>query len=159
MQTFLPYPDFAESAEVLDNKRLGKQRIEAIQILKALAYSLLDSRVRKDLGMTELSRWIKHPAVRMWRGYELALADYGLTICTQWIERGFRDSCWDKINEIRDVLAGTYKQRYFSAPKPFWFGNAEFHQSHRSNLLRKDPEFYGKYGWVEPLTLPYVWPV
>ena len=36
MQTFLPYPDFAESAKVLDNKRLGKQRVECLQIMKAL---------------------------------------------------------------------------------------------------------------------------
>ena len=36
MQTFLPYPDFAKSAMCLDNKRLGKQRIECLQILKAL---------------------------------------------------------------------------------------------------------------------------
>lgn len=26
MQTFLPFPDFKQSARVLDNKRLGKQR-------------------------------------------------------------------------------------------------------------------------------------
>jgi len=29
MQTFLPYPDFARSAAVLDRQRLGKQRLEA----------------------------------------------------------------------------------------------------------------------------------
>jgi hypothetical protein len=42
---------------------------------------------------------------------------------------------------------------------PDWFGNKEFHASHRSNLLRKDPEFYGKYGWTEPHDLPYIWPL
>ena len=36
MQTFLPYPDFAESAAVLDSKRLGKQRVEALQVLRAV---------------------------------------------------------------------------------------------------------------------------
>ena len=34
MQTFLPYPDFARSAAVLDRQRLGKQRVEVLQILK-----------------------------------------------------------------------------------------------------------------------------
>ncbi|MFN7881952.1 MAG: pyrimidine dimer DNA glycosylase/endonuclease V, partial [bacterium] len=33
MQTFLPSPSFAESARILDNKRLGKQRVECKQIL------------------------------------------------------------------------------------------------------------------------------
>ena len=36
MQTFLPYEDFEASAEALDYRRLGKQRVEARQILKAL---------------------------------------------------------------------------------------------------------------------------
>ena len=35
----------------------------------------------------------------------------------------------------------------------------KIHASHRSNLLRKDPEFYGKYGWTEPDNLEYIWPV
>lgn len=36
MQTFLPYKSFEQSAACLDNKRLGKQRVEVLQILKAL---------------------------------------------------------------------------------------------------------------------------
>ena len=36
MQTFLPYPDFTQSAKTLDYRRLGKQRVEAWQILNAL---------------------------------------------------------------------------------------------------------------------------
>jgi hypothetical protein len=36
VQTFLPYPDFAESAQVLDQARLGKQRVEALQVLRAV---------------------------------------------------------------------------------------------------------------------------
>jgi len=35
MQTFLPYADFARCAEVLDPRRLGKQRVEALQIMRA----------------------------------------------------------------------------------------------------------------------------
>ena len=36
MQTFLPYEDFRESVRSLDDKRLGKQRVEAYQIISAL---------------------------------------------------------------------------------------------------------------------------
>ena len=36
MQTFLPYPDFRESLESLDYKRLGKQRVEALQLVKSI---------------------------------------------------------------------------------------------------------------------------
>ena len=38
-------------------------------------------------------------------------------------------------------------------------GDPAFHASHRSNLLRKDPTYYGAFGWAEDATLPYVWPV
>jgi hypothetical protein len=37
MQTFLPYKDFDQCAETLDNKRLNKQILESYQILKVLS--------------------------------------------------------------------------------------------------------------------------
>ncbi len=36
MQTFLPYPDFEKTARVLDSRRLGKQRAEALTIIRCL---------------------------------------------------------------------------------------------------------------------------
>lgn len=36
MQTFLPYISFEESAACLDYRRLGKQRLEAKQLLNAI---------------------------------------------------------------------------------------------------------------------------
>jgi hypothetical protein len=41
---------------------------------------------------------------------------------------------------------------------PPWFGEEEFHKSHRSNLLRKDYEYYSQY-FDEPSNLEYLWPV
>ncbi len=54
MQTFLPDPDFTVSAQLLDTRRLGKQRVEALQVLRALT--------RESYG------WKSHPAVLMWGG-------------------------------------------------------------------------------------------
>ena len=59
MQTFLPYPDDRASAADLDDRRLGKQRVETLQILRALTW--------RTYG------WQNHPAVRMWRGFVPAL--------------------------------------------------------------------------------------
>lgn len=67
MQSFLPYPDFARSARVLDDRRLGKQRVEALQIYRALT--------REKYG------WRNHPAVLMWRSYDEALIAYGIAMC------------------------------------------------------------------------------
>jgi len=33
MQTFVPYANFSESAKVLDRQRLGKQRVETLQVM------------------------------------------------------------------------------------------------------------------------------
>jgi hypothetical protein len=135
MQTFLPYADFAASARCLDDVRLGKQRVEAFQIVRTL---------------DEVTRgWRHHPAVKMWRGYEGSLVEYGLVVCREWLARGRADTVHDKLM--------THARATTSAPP--WLGDEALHASHRSNLLRKDPQWYGRFGWSEPDDLPYVWPV
>lgn len=136
MQTFLPYADFEQSAKCLDNKRLGKQRSECIQLLQAItdpAYPY----------------WKKHPCTLMWKDYVDALTNYGAFICIEWKRRGFKDTCEAKIM--------AYAKNFVIAFPP-WYGNEQFHASHRSNLLRKDPVWYGKFGWTEPNNVPYFWP-
>lgn len=130
MQTFLPIPSFTESAKILDYKRLGKQRVEAMQILNTLQ--------GKSNG------WKNHPAVQMWRGYENALAAYMDACIDEWISRGYRNTM--QLIRPTDVIL------------PPWFGNEAFHASHRSNLLRKSPDFYSKFEWKEGPDIPYVWP-
>jgi hypothetical protein len=131
MQTFLPYPSFHYSACVLDRLRLGKQRVEAYQILRALR--------------GETRGWVNHPATRMWRGYETALEQYLRCCILVWTERGYRNTI--VLPDKRDFVA------------PPWVGDPAVHASHRSNLLRKMPEHYGRFGWTEPPDLPYTWPV
>lgn len=40
MQIFRPYRDWARSAKVLDDRRLGKQRVETKQVLLAILRKL-----------------------------------------------------------------------------------------------------------------------
>lgn len=136
MQTFLPYADFELSAAALDNKRLGKQRVETLQILKALTLP--------EYG------WKNHPATKMWTGHTNALVEYGLAVCREWKSRGFKDTCYEKICDFR---------RGWSVVKPTWLGDERVHSSHRSNLLRKDDTHYSQFGWVESNDLDYYWPV
>jgi len=150
MQTFLPYPCFVESALCLDYRRLGKQRVECKQILQALGVPVGGPLRDKP------SSWRSHPATRMWQGYELALCDYSIIVCREWIRRGYNDSLLPQFLEARRGLQD--REHCY----PDWFGDAfgdnEFHASHRSNLLRKLPEHYGQFGWSESDNLPYVWP-
>ena len=140
MQTFLPYPDFAESARCLDRQRLGKQRVEVLQLLRAL--------------LVPGSGWSNHPAAKMWRGHEASLIDYGLAICDEWhYVRKYEDTVAGKITDLM------LDYGFDKSNDPPWLGSPEFHSSHKSNLLRKDPIWYGQFGWTEPPTLEYVWPV
>jgi len=135
MQTFLPYPDLEESIVCLDSKRLGKQRVEAMQILNILT------------GKQKTKGWVNHPAVLMWKGFENALRYYMNLAIVWWILRGYNNTMlMQPINESNVEL-------------PTWFGNPEFHDSHKSNLLRKDESFYKQYNWQVKPDLPYYWPV
>ena len=140
MQTFLPYSNFQESAKVLDMKRLGKQRVETMQIMKALLAP--DSKA-----------WQNHPAVRMWKGYEFALLQYQRAIVREWTGRGYKDTCLQKTEELYAMYAKSAKK-----DMPVWLGHEKFHASHRSNLLRKKIEWYNQYKWLEPNDMEYVWP-
>lgn len=147
MQTFLPLASFKKSAACLDNKRLGKQRVECKQILLALGVGV---------GEHEpyASRWHNHPAVLMWRDYEPQLAAYAAAVCREWRSRGFRDNLLPEFMAAYTVLRGTTPRLTY----PDWFGKKLFHASHRSNLLRKNFGHYRQFGWQEPIDLPYVWP-
>lgn len=141
MQTFLPYPDFAKSAAVLDNRRLGKQRVEALQIFNAL------------VGDGARRGWSAHPAALMWRGCEAALVDYAAAVCAEWARRGYSNAKMDvRLREMRLAVRGRKRAG------PNWLGNARFHAAHRSNLLRKYPEHYRRFWPKLRDDLPYVWP-
>lgn len=142
MQCFLPYPSFRESARVLDGARLRKQRAEVVQLLEAL----------EDPSKKRVHN---HPACKMWRGRRDALVAYGLVICDEIVERGWLDFTRSKILAHRTV---EFEPTQESVPMPRWLGQAEFHASHRGNLLRKEYSWYKIYGWGESPLLPYVWP-
>jgi hypothetical protein len=134
MQTFLPYPDFAQTFACLDSQRLGKQRAEALTILEILA----DPSGRKG--------WRRHPAVLMWGGYAPALKHYLRLNILEWLRRGFENNMAIPDSDIDNISW------------PWWLGREELHRTHRAALLRKDPAYYGRFGWKENPRLPYWWP-
>lgn len=187
MQTFLPYSDFLKSIQCLDTARLGKQRVEAFQILNVL------------LDRSSLKRRKNHPAMKMWVGYEDALKEYYNTCLMGWVGRGYKNSM------LYETMDKEYPIKY-----PSWIGNEKFHSAHRSRLLFKgevdrvcdalygilkvdsinkwlkengygsknslkyedllklkkltegvklEDNWYSQFGWQEPMDLPYIWPV
>lgn len=122
MQTFLTHDNYLDTAKILDYKRLGKQRVEAYQIFKAL---------RGDYHRSK--GWINHPATAMWRGFEYQLALYGLTISQEFLDRGYNGQ---RMVEIFTQLATQAFAQDKQNP-PWWV---------QSKLLQKhtNPIYYGK---------------
>lgn len=152
VNTFLPFPSFTRSARVLDGARLNKQRLEVTWILKALN------------GAKGYSR---HPATRMWAGHEFALISYGLHVHDELTRRKVPDRedleglmCDFAPFSRVDGLRLTPRQLKEKGWLPWWFGWRRFHQSHRSNLFRKDPNHYMNFHDYEGVgpDLPYIWP-
>ena len=116
--TFVTSSDVKLCAEVLDNKRLGKQRVEAKQILDVV------------MGTSTSKGWKSHPAALMWMGYEDALKVYINTMIDKWVERGFKNTMikYDVKTDIN---------------WPWWFSWEDLHLSHKCSLLRKNPKHYG----------------
>lgn len=134
MQTFLPYADYGQSAASLDQKRLGKQRVEAYQVLLQLTgINMVDFPTWEP----RVGRW-NHPAMAMWAGHEVELVEYIKACCDEWTSRGYRDSCRAKSEFVLEIA----RDDSWSTERPAWIGIEEIHRTHRSNLLRKDPEFY-----------------
>ncbi len=133
VNTFIPYADFKKCAQVLDDKRLGKQRVEAKQIINILT------------NATKTKGWRNHPAVKMWVGHAKALMSYYNEIVLEWIKRGFQNNM--KLYVIRGRIV-----------MPWFIGNRSIHLSHQANLIRKNiayarvfknvPDEYIKYTYI-----------
>ena len=154
MQTFLPYADYARTAAVLDSRRLGKQRVETLQILQVIlglrwnrsgAEAVIEAYVPKG--------WRSHPAVLGWKGFEAGLLDYQRAICGEWTGRGFADTCLASSTALL-AASGLPQQPV----RPPWTTDPAVHRSHRSNLIRKDPDVYAPLFPGVPDDLDYVWP-
>lgn len=156
---------------MLDRQRLGKQRVECLQILRVLKqgewtcpscpgpvthFNPYKTGYHCYNCEAPLKRtaWYNHPAVQMWKGYETGLMLYLREICAEWVRRGYKDTCWEKSIEIGFRPPNTDKGFLL----PNWLGGESFHLSHQSNLLRKNPEHYSQFFMGIPSDLPYVWP-
>ena len=132
MMTFIIIGDFILNARLLDKVRLGKQRVEAIQILNAILNG---------------GGWANHPIVIAWKYYINALKYYTNCIILEWIKRGGTNNL--PLYEISGIIM-----------VPWWSQWDRLHQSHRAMLMRKDPFYYQDKFIVDPEynSYGYIWP-
>lgn len=142
MQVFLPFSDFKTSLEVLDNKRLLKQLVEAKQIITGTGFS-------------------SHPITLAWQHFIPALRAYVEVGRHIWVRRGIetrgRAYSWSWDPEAPEVYE-----------LPPWVGLEPYHVSHATALLCKDPSHYTSrvapaitaslMDVCEAADVPYLWP-
>lgn len=115
MNSFITDDDPKICAKNLDNKRLGKQRLECVQMLNAM-----NNPYNKG--------WINHPCTKMWTNHQLSLKYYTNCMIDEWISRGFKNTM-EKFIEYDEKM-------------PWWFYSKILQNSHKASLLRKNKSFY-----------------
>ena len=135
MQTFLPFANYTQCAQILDSKRLNKQVVEAYQLL------------------TGKCGHKNHPASLMWEPHKFELKLYLIACSDEYTKR------FHKIHkcslELPNFQIGNY---------PFFIDDIRVQYSHRIRLLTKDYEYYNKFfpvprSFVESCPEGYYWPV
>lgn len=139
---FIPLSDPIEIAKILDDKRLGKQRVEAKQIITIIT------------GEAKSLAWSHHPAVLMWKDYPNELKYYYNCIVLEWVHRGY-------INNM--PLFATSKQNRTPPRMPWFMYCKPVLLSYQASLLRKNYSHYHKYFKSKSLkpymTRSYLWTV
>jgi hypothetical protein len=139
MNIYMPFPDLTKSAECLDDRRLDKVRSDISAVLRACAESApADGK--------------EHSAVKMWRGNERFLINYGIAVCSEWMSRGNADITLGKMIKMKADFPPDSDQ------PPEWFGTDELHKSHQSMLLRLQPSHYKEYFGDTPDDIQMFWP-
>jgi hypothetical protein len=145
MQTFLtsthenPLRAAQDTFAMLDRARLGKQRVEAAQLLNG--------------------QWPNHPASKMWRGHEHALTAYAIICCKSWIQRGHDDSLLAQFQQHRKRLIADDIPLVW----PWWYGYPAMVRTHQTKLYHKNsPRWVNYHIETAPrhlvMRLPYIWP-
>lgn len=131
--TFLVVSDFILNAQLLDDQRLAKQRVEGMQILNTI--------------LRNADGWKNHPIVRSWYNYPDALKYYVNCIILEFIRRGGNNNI--QLYDVPSVII-----------VPWWVHWDRLHQSHRAMLMRKNPFYYNNKFTVDPEynSYGYIWP-
>jgi hypothetical protein len=162
VNTFVLTSDKETLFTYLDDKRTGKQRLEAAQIIRILE--------KYDETEKLEGAYSKHPAVLMWLGYTNALKVYFNLCVKEWISRGFNNSYKfydldeDDYRIVQCEFDGetcVFAEEFDEFCFPPWFSFPPFILSHRAALLRKNPSHYDDFNTdeiKEYYDKGYLWP-
>lgn len=152
VNTFIVGPNLDLSS--LDTPRMGKQRVEAFQIIKALE------------SPPGTNKWQNHPTSRMWKNHVMPLKIYYNACLKEWERRGYRNDIlvpypvedgYTIVDFTGLSLSEVVLRVKTIGPKtfPWWVGFEPFYLGNRAALIRKNPQHYLSL-FSEPRILPYL---
>lgn len=163
VNTFITSLYLPNTFKKLDFRRLGKQRLEAKQLIDIL--KMIDN--GEDVSNVGFS---SHPVTQMWIGYTNALKAYYNLCLQEWIDRGYNNTMKkydiDETKFInREVKFDGIKTTFISEDTEYSFppfaSFKPFILTHKAALYKKDPNFYAGFlnDELEPyVNLGYLWP-
>lgn len=144
VNTFVTSNSVSECASNLDNKRLGKQRVEAKQIIDCI-----ESKLTKGFG--------NHPATLMWKDHIIGLKYYCNAMIKEWKSR--KNSKGEPFKNTMEIYELDIKDE--KEIMPWWFYCKQLQLTHKCSLLRKNPVYY-KFELTEKeqefMYTGYMWP-
>jgi hypothetical protein len=154
MQTYVTDLNMRKNADNLDFRRLGQNRVEALDVL---CLNLeLSQYYRPAYWEFLVQRYSNHPVVHMWKGHGAYLHFYTYYLLKKWRKLGYSNAkCWPKWKEISILFP--HNIAYYGGPPP-WL-TPEFVDMHRAYLIRKDPGYYRKIWPNVDESIPFVYPV
>ena len=160
VNTFITSPSLEKCAKNLDNLRLGKQRVECIQLI-----SFIENTNNKGFK--------NHPVLIMWKEHVTALKVYCNFMIREFIARGFENTIpiyeldetkivfYDNIFNEETGLTEIIKPQIEkdSIVFPIWFNWNPLILTHQASLLKKNNNYYSKIFEHNPkfFKLGYLW--
>ena len=125
VNTFILTNSPVECMKLLDYRRLGKQRVEAKQIV--------------DTIEKNTNGWKNHPVSKMWKNNIVGLKYYINCCIDEWVKRGYKNTM--KKYDLSEYLLpdGTYDELKIL---PWFYFNKQIQESFKASLLRKNNEYY-----------------
>lgn len=148
MLTLLPHIDYEQTAKVLLDRDLETSMLHAKIVLDCL-HEVDDAAVRA---------WRHHPATAMWKGFEVQLCMYGLTLGGEYTRRLPTEDN-PLINRLQWHFETATMPDDFKMEKPPWmqdpFKSREVERTHRSVLVGRKIEYKKLWPEVQAGMTPY----
>jgi len=149
MDTFVPFPNFKDTAKALRHD-------DAINSLRA-ALKIME--IKHEYGNVDTHATLaRHPMVEMWGEAIPHLCEYAFALIEAIPEERTGALNLAKIERAVQFHLSCATSGEYRMDPPRWLGDEMFHAAQRSALMRLRPLHYGAMWPTEDMSIPQYWP-